>query len=109
WEITHQGEYLILRTRWEDEPTFGYGHFYARMISGEPAFELMADRKFKATLVDKQHFVIPGWCTGTKKGWDGESTTYDVVFSRPGIAELTARSAYLKSLEKAVLPDNATD
>ena len=96
WEITQHGTYLSLRTRWEGENTFA--HFGGMMISGEAAFTISTDRLYKAILIDKQHFVIPGWCTGTKEGWDGESMTYDVVFSRPGIGELTARTAYLKSL-----------
>lgn len=54
----------------------------------------------KATLVDKQHFVIPGWCWGTLRAEDGKKGNFDVVFSRPGIAELTARAAYLKSRER---------
>ena len=101
WEITQRGSYLLLKTRWEGESTFGY--FQAELVSGEAAFLIPGnrhEREHKAVLIDKQHFVIPDWCTGTKEGWDGVSPTYDVIFSRPGIGELTARSAYLKSLER---------
>jgi hypothetical protein len=100
WDITQQGSYLRLRTRWEGESTFM--HFYAELVPGEPAFSIGGTRRdFKATLIDKQHFVIPEWCNGSREDWDGESSTYDVIFSRPGIGELTARSAYLKSLEQS--------
>jgi hypothetical protein len=101
WEITQQGSYLLLKTRWEGESTSG--HFLANIVPGEAAFLIPGnryEREHKALLIDKQHFVIPDWCTGTKKGWDGVSPTYDVIFSRPGIGELTAQSAYLKNLEQ---------
>jgi hypothetical protein len=97
WEITQQGNFLFLRTRWEGETT--YAHFYASAVPGEPSFEISGTDNGKATLVDKQHFVIPGWCWGTLSEKDGKKGNFDVVFSRPGIAELTARAAYLKSLE----------
>jgi len=103
WEITHQGPYLVIRTRWEGEKTSA--NFPARAVPGEAAFELDdTQRLYRAVLVDKQHFVIGGWCTGTEKGWDGESPTYDVIFSRPGIAELTGRSVYQKNRDKVIQP-----
>ena len=88
WEITQYGAYLYLKTRWEGESTFTT--FRADLVPGEAAFTIPGmgkEEDFKATLIDKQHFVIPDWCTGTKGGWDGESPTYDVIFSRPGIGE----------------------
>jgi hypothetical protein len=39
--------------------------------------------------------VIPGWDTNDKRG--GEGPAYDVVFSRPGIAELVAKAVWLRS------------
>lgn len=102
WEISQYGHRLQLMTRWEDEKTFGY--FYADLVPNELAFKIrgMSKREFKATLIDKQHFVIPGWCTNDTR--DGKGPSYDVVFSRPGIAELIAREAYLKSLNKSEEP-----
>lgn len=96
WEIRRQGTYLSLATRWEDETKSG--NFYAQIVSGEPAFQIHSLSNGKAILIDKQHFVIPGWCTNDARNNQGPS--YDVVFSRPGIAELTAREAYLKYLEQ---------
>ncbi len=108
WEITQYGPYLYLKTRWEGEGTFA--HFRAELVPNEAAFTIDGyKRDFKATLIDKQHFVIPDWCTGTKEDWDGESPTYDVIFSRPGIGELTARNAYLKSLEQRKAADEAAN
>jgi hypothetical protein len=96
WEITRQGNYLWLMTRWEGETQSG--GFYAEIVAGELAFKIRGtNNDFKATLLDKQHFVIPGWCTNDVRNNQGPS--YDVIFSRPGIAELTAREVYLKSLE----------
>jgi hypothetical protein len=92
WEIHQQGNLLVLTTRWEGETEAET--FYARLVPGEPAFQIMVPDENKATLLDKQHFVILGWC------WDGR---YDVIFSRPGLAELTARAVYLNSLNKKYL------
>jgi hypothetical protein len=89
WEIIPHGAYLKVRNCWEGEERFRT--LDAVAISGEPAFEIYG--KFKATLVDKQHFVIPNWCDGP-----GGEGPYDVVFSRPGLAELTAGEAYQKFL-----------
>lgn len=96
WEISLQGAYLRMATRWE-----GYsqtGDFYAQIVPGEPAFQIQSVSNGKAILIDKQHFVIPGWCTNDAR--NGQGPSYDVIFSRPGIAELTAREAYLKYLEQ---------
>ena len=98
WEIHLQGDYLRILTRWEGETRSS--SFHARMVLNKPAFEIRGAKEiFTATLVDKQHFVIPGWCWGTTASNEREGS-YDVVFSRQGIAELSARAAYLKSLEQ---------
>ena len=93
WEITQQGFGLMISTRWEGGTDVGT--FSGRLIPNETAFTL-GDKHLKATLIDKQHFVIPGWCTNDTRG--GAGPDYDVVFSRPGIAELTARQAYAQYL-----------
>jgi hypothetical protein len=109
WEITQYGDYLHLMTRWEGESTSA--RFQAQLVPGEPSFQIlyMGGEGGKATLVDKQHFVIPGWCWGTTRVKDGKIGEFDVVFSRPGIAELTGRAAYLKSLGKSDQPPASED
>ena len=97
WEITqHALGFLTVSTRWEGKTEVA--SFSARLVSNEPAFTVSGRKAFKATLVDKQHFVIPGWCTNDVRG--GIGPAYDVVFSRPGIAELTAHQAYLHYLDR---------
>lgn len=49
---------------------------------------------FKAVLVDSQHFIIPGW--DTKETPNNPGPAYDVVFSRPGLAELVAHEVWLR-------------
>jgi hypothetical protein len=92
WEITLFGPHLRIHTRWEGETESV--QFIGRLVPGEPAFTVS---KSKATLLDRQHFVIPGWCSNDRRKSEGPS--YDVIFSRPGIAELTARAVYQRSLE----------
>jgi hypothetical protein len=94
WEIVPRGAYLEVRNCWEGEPAFRV--FYAEVVPDERAFRLGGQaEEFKAALIDKQHFVIPNWCDGT-----GGEGPYDVIFSRPGIAELTAKEAYQKFLRE---------
>ena len=90
WEIAHQGVGLSIATRWEGDTNVA--SFFGQLVPGESAFTISGSKKFKAVLVDKQHFVIAGWCTNDGRG--GVGPDYDVVFSRPGIAELTAVRAY---------------
>jgi hypothetical protein len=96
WEITQQGFGLMISTRWEGGTNVAT--FFGRLVPHEPAFTLSGSKYFKAILIDKQHFVIAGWCTNDVRG--GVGPDYDVVFSRPGIAELTARQAYSQYLER---------
>jgi hypothetical protein len=96
WEITQQGFGLGISTRWEDGTNVAT--FFGQLIPNQPAFMISGGRQFKAILVDKQHFVIAGWCTNDAR--EGIGPDYDVVFSRPGIAELTARKAYARYLEE---------
>jgi hypothetical protein len=89
WHITHQGERLIVDTRWENETS--HTRLYGQLVPGEPAF---ITGNHKCYLVDSQHFIVPGWDTNDVRG--GEGPDYDVVFSRPGIAELTAHEVWLR-------------
>jgi len=95
WEIKIVGSMLHIETRWEDDAQ--RMSIYGMPLQNEQAF--MIDRK-KAVLVDAQHFVIAGWDTNEVRG--GKGPHYDVVFSRPGIAELGAQDAYqrFKVLQK---------
>lgn len=102
WEITQQGYGLMISTRWEGGTKVA--SFIGRLVSNEPAFTLSGSKPFKAVLIDKQHFVIAGWCTNDVRG--GTGPDYDVVFSRPGIAELTARQAYTRYLESVAQTGN---
>jgi len=94
WEITaHNAVNLTIITRWEDGREVG--RFSAQAASTEPAFIVkMPRRVFKAILVDPQHFLIPEWDTNDTRNYEGPD--YDVVFSRPGLAELTARAVWHK-------------
>lgn len=96
WEITQQGFGLRISTRWEGGTNVA--NFTGRLVPNQPVFMISGSREFKAILVDKQHFVVTGWCTNDAR--EGIGPDYDVVFSRPGIAELTARQAYTQYLEK---------
>jgi hypothetical protein len=100
WEITQHGRYLTIETHWED--TGRVTRIYGALLPGEPAFKL--GDAFRATLVGPQHFIIPGWDTNDTRG--GEGPHYDVVFSRPGIAELTARAVWLKHREQLSTAEN---
>jgi hypothetical protein len=94
WEIIQRGPRLEIRTRWEDRTR---GQVLSGwMVPGQPAFQI---GHFKASLVDPDHFIIPGWDTNDMRG--GEGPDYDVVFSRPGLPELTARDAWLRFRSKA--------
>lgn len=101
WEIKQQGINLLVSTRWEDATNVAT--FVGRLLPNEPVFSISGKRLYKAILIDKQHFVVPGWCTNDARG--GIGPDFDVVFSRPGIAELTARQAYARYLESAARRD----
>jgi hypothetical protein len=96
WQITQRGRSLTIETQWEGEGAGRVMRMYGRVVPDEPAFTL--GDEFRATLVDPQHFIIPAWDTNDTRG--GEGPHYDVVFSRPGIAELTARAVCLKHRER---------
>jgi hypothetical protein len=90
WEIAQHGALLVISMRWENETSAS--RMNARVLPDEPAFMI---GEHKATLVDPQHFIIPGWDTNDARG--GEGADYDVVFSRPGIAELTAGAVWRRA------------
>jgi hypothetical protein len=94
WEIKLVGRTLHIFTQWEGEMSVAPA-YYASVLADAPAFifpNMAHGHEVKAVLVDPQHFVIAGWDTNDTRG--GKGPDYDVVFSRPGIAELGAQEAY---------------
>ncbi|HNP74382.1 MAG TPA: hypothetical protein PLO33_18235 [Kouleothrix sp.] len=89
WEIAASGQSLTIDTRWEGEARGARLH--ARALEDVPAFAL--EDKL-AVLVGSQHFVIRAWDTNDTRG--GVGPHYDVVFSRPGVAELQAYEVWLR-------------
>jgi len=89
-EIDQHGTLLTISMRWENEATSS--RMYARVLADAPAFTI---GDHTATLVDPQHFIIPEWDTNDARG--GAGLDYDVVFSRPGIAELTAAAVWRRA------------
>ncbi len=87
WDIEATLIYFQLKTRWENQTSVF--DMTAYPVSDEPAFKV---GKSIATLIDSQHFVIPKWDTNDTR--DGHGPAYDVIFSRPGLAELTAEQVY---------------
>jgi hypothetical protein len=94
WDIAQHGALLVITMRWENETSAS--RMDARVLADEPAFTIGSH---KATLVDPQHFIIPEWDTNDTRG--GEGLAYDVVFSRPGIAELTATAIWRRARVRA--------
>ena len=90
WEIRQVGQYVEIDNMWEGDPSFRSmsGH----LVEGQAAFDL--SEVHRAVMVDPQHFIIAGWDTL----YDGDEliAEQDVVFSRPGIAELTAHQVWVE-------------
>jgi hypothetical protein len=101
WEVTQRGRSLTIETRWEDAGRVT--RLYGAVVPGEAAFTL--GDQFRATLVDPQHFIIPAWDSNDTRGDQGPH--YDVVFSRPGIAELSARAVWLKHRERLAVAQSS--
>jgi hypothetical protein len=106
WSITQEGTYLWIETRWEGETRTAF--FRAELVPSEPAFKILdIETPAQATLLDSQHFVISDWSWPHRKNPDGTKASLDVIFSRPGIAELTTRQVYLQSLGKTDSDDKS--
>jgi len=90
WEISqYTADLLYVTTRWENDPRIS--SFFGHLLPQEDAFAIT---DFKAVLVDPQHFIISGWDTNDVRNDEGPD--YDVVFSRPGLAELVAHEVWLR-------------
>lgn len=97
WEIQQQGTYLTIDNMWEGDAGGFRQMWNVSLVPGEAAFAITED--FKAVMIDPQHFIVPGWDTiDNEKG--KQITAYDVVFSRPGVAELTARQVWREWKQK---------
>ena len=94
WEIRQVGDYVEIDNMWEGDPSFR--PMSAHLVEGEAAFDLSDVRR--AVMVDPQHFIIAGWDTI----YDGDEliAEHDVVFSQPGIAELTAHQVWVEWKKK---------
>jgi hypothetical protein len=94
WEIRQAGRSVKIDNLWEGEAPFR--RMTGIMVEGQAAFDLSDDRR--AVMVDPQHFIIAGWDTF----YDGDKliAEYDVIFSRPGIAELTAHQVWVEWKER---------
>lgn len=99
WEISIKGERLIIQTRWENESKTML--LPAVMIADEPRFKIGSAI---ASLIGTQHFIIPNWDTNDTRGNIGPH--YDVVFSRPGLAELQAFDIWQKFRQEAAKAEN---
>ncbi len=90
WEIRQVGKYVEIDNLWEGDPSFR--KMSGKIVEGQAAFDL--SDVFRAVMIEPQHFIIAGWDTV----YDGEEliAAYDVVFSRPGIAELTAHQVWVE-------------
>ncbi len=89
WEISHAGRGLRIDTTWEGERATNY--FLGEVVPERPELKL---GRFVALLISPQHFIIAGWDTNDTRNHEGSD--YDVIFSRPGIAELEATRVYAR-------------
>jgi hypothetical protein len=90
WDVFDRERHLEIRTRWEGQ---GVAHALRARLIAETRFEIVGlEATFTATLVDPLHLIIPGWDTNDVRGFKGPD--FDVVFSRPGLAELMAQQVW---------------
>ena len=90
WEIRQVGERVDIDNMWEGDPSFR--SMWGYLVEGQAAFDL--SEVHRAVMVDPQHFIIAGW----DALYEGDEliAEQDVVFSRPGIAELTAHQVWVE-------------
>lgn len=89
WHIEQHGRNVYITHRWEDETTFKPGTFWFYLSADGRTFHPNFKCKSpKGQLLDDDHFVMYGWDTNDIRG--GIGPAYDVVFSRQGLAELSA-------------------
>jgi hypothetical protein len=101
WEITERGTWADIDNLWEGDPQFRT--MTAQLVPDQAAIELSENHQ--AIMVDPQHFVIVGWDAITEN--NQIVAEYDVIFSRPGIAELTAHQVWRDWKKKQPPPDTS--
>jgi hypothetical protein len=96
WRITQRDSHVFIYTRWEGQ-SHDSGYFSATVAGSPPGFEMngYSDGRGRAIWLDTDHFMIIGWDTNDIRGKTGPD--FDVVFSRQGLAELSARAVYLRA------------
>jgi len=92
WEIEVRGVYVTIRSSWEGETK--RADMEGKLDEEARAFTL---GQRKAIAIGAQHFVIEKWDTNDMRNSKGRN--FDVVFSRPGIAELRAKDIYRRYLD----------
>jgi hypothetical protein len=110
WRIARNtSNWLFIYHKWEGEED--ERDYFSATVNGDgKSFQIGAPHssgRGKALLIDDQHFVIRGWDTNDIRG--GTGPHYDVVFSRPGIAELNAREVYRKFIEQELAKERAVE
>lgn len=90
WRVRQEGSRLFIYHRWENEAQEHSSHFDGYLADDQRLFTFLTSKI--AYVIDDEHFVIPGWDTNDIRG--GKGPAFDVVFSRPGLAELQARKAW---------------
>ena len=91
WRVRQNGREIFIHHRWEGETVEHRSQMWA-FVSADGrsfCFERKDEGGRRAYLLDDEHFVIPGWDTNDIRG--GTGPAFDVVFSRPGLPELTSR------------------
>ena len=89
WRIRQEGSDLFIYHRWEGETHEKHDNFRGVLGPDERSFTFLSKTAY---LIDDDHFVVPGWDTNDIRG--GKGPAFDVVFSRPGLAELSARAVW---------------
>lgn len=96
WSIIVRGTRLAISTRWEGQQTLA--RLAGQLLPDGDGF-LLNGGGFRALMLGPQHFVVPGWDTNDTRG--GQGAQFDVLFSRPGLAELAAPAIYRRYLSTA--------
>lgn len=90
WRMRQDGSQLFIYHRWESEAQEHSSHFVGSVADDMRSFTFLTNKI--AFVIDDEHFVVPGWDTNDIR--DGQGPAFDVVFSRPGLAELQARKVW---------------
>jgi hypothetical protein len=93
WRIEQQGRNLYIYHRWEGEVQDHPGRFWAYTSEDSTCFYRdYKEEQLWGELIDPDHYVLAAWDTNDVRGHSGPA--YDVVFSRPGVAELESENSW---------------